>query len=64
MWVFIRPGVVRSAKEQNVKRALKLCPIHPFDATYPFLNLLDALYALQRRRGVALQSARVLQCSG
>src|ERR1700737_3980825 len=37
MWVFIRPGVVRSAKEKNVKLAHLFCPIHPFDATYPFL---------------------------
>ena len=40
MWVFIRPGVVRSANESEVKLGQQFCPIHRFDRNYQFLDLL------------------------
>jgi hypothetical protein len=46
MWVFIRPGVVRSANEGKVKLGHQKCPIHRFDGNYQFLNLVWR--ALQR----------------
>jgi hypothetical protein len=36
MWVFIRPGVVRSANEKKVKLGQGFCPIHRFDGNYQF----------------------------
>jgi hypothetical protein len=36
MWVFIRPGVVRSANEEKAKLRQEFCPIHPFDGNYQF----------------------------
>ena len=39
MWVFIRPGVVRSANEEKVKPGKHSCPIHRFDVNDQFLNL-------------------------
>jgi hypothetical protein len=39
MWVFIRPGVVRSANEEEVKLAQQFCPIHRFDVNHQFLDL-------------------------
>jgi hypothetical protein len=41
MWVFIRPGVVRSANEEKVKPGKHSCPIHRFDVNDQFLNLID-----------------------
>jgi hypothetical protein len=41
MWVFIRPGVVRSANEMKGKLAQQFCPIHRFDVNYQFLDLLE-----------------------
>jgi len=41
MWVFIRPGVVRSATEKKVKLEREFCPIHRFDGNYQFLDLLQ-----------------------
>jgi len=41
MWVFIRPGVVRSANEEDVKLVQQFCPIHRFDGNYQFLDLLQ-----------------------
>jgi len=37
MWVFIRPGVVRSANEEKAKLGWEFCPIHRFDGNYQFL---------------------------
>jgi hypothetical protein len=39
MWVFIRPGVVRSANEDKAKPGKHSCPIHRFDVNDQFLNL-------------------------
>src|ERR1700730_3234580 len=41
MWVFIRPGVVRSANEEKVKPGKHSCPIHRFDVNDQFLNVID-----------------------
>jgi hypothetical protein len=41
MWVFIRPGVVRSANGSEVKLWREFCPIHRFDGNYQFLDLLQ-----------------------
>jgi len=41
MWVFIRPGVVRSANEEKVKLGQHFCPIHRFDGNHQFLNLIQ-----------------------
>ena len=41
MWVFIRPGVVRSANEEKVKLGREFCPIHRFDGNYQFLGSFE-----------------------
>ena len=41
MWVFIRPGVVRSANEEEGKLAQQFCPIHRFDGNHQFLDLVQ-----------------------
>jgi hypothetical protein len=41
MWVFIRPGVVRSANEMKGKLAQQFCPIHRFDGIYQVPSLLQ-----------------------
>jgi hypothetical protein len=41
MWVFIRPGVVRSANEMKSKLARQFCPIHRFDVNDQFLDFLQ-----------------------
>jgi hypothetical protein len=55
MWVFIRPGVVRSANEEKVKPGEHSCPIHRFDGDDQFLNLIrrisKTLDALRRVLG-------------
>src|SRR5260221_14345408 len=38
MWVFIRPGVVRSANEEKVKPGKHSCPIHRFYMNDQLLN--------------------------
>jgi len=40
MWVFIRPGVVRSANEGKVKPGKHSCPIHGFYVNDQLLNLI------------------------
>jgi hypothetical protein len=49
MWVFIRPGVVRSANEMKGKLVEQLCPIHRFDGNHQFQGLLQ-------KGGVALEA--------
>src|SRR5882672_7306927 len=41
MWVFIRPGVVRSANEEKVKPGKHSCPIHRFYMNDQLLNLIQ-----------------------
>jgi hypothetical protein len=43
MWVFIRPGVVRSANEKKVKLGQGFCPIHRFDGNYQFQGSFEGV---------------------
>ena len=43
MWVFIRPGVVRSANEKKLKLGQGFCPIHRFDGNYQFQGSFEGV---------------------
>ena len=53
MWVFIRPGVVRSANEEKVKLGREFCPIHRFDGN-------DQIWAFSRQPGPGVRATAPL----